>query len=46
MAMGDPLAALLGAPDPNSALPSTLRGMRKHTLPHDRTAMPVGLLPI
>ena len=44
--MGDPSAALVGAPDLNSALPSTLCGMRKHTLPHDRTAMPVGLWPI
>ena len=46
MVMGDPSAALVGAPDPNSALPSTLCGMRKHTLPCRRAAMPVGLLPI
>ena len=30
--MGDPSAALVGAPDPNPALPGTLCGMRKHTL--------------
>ena len=46
MVMGDPSAALVGAPDPNPALLGTLCGMRKHTLPCRRAAMPVGLLPI